>query len=67
MNMHGSMSAMDIIVFLALAFAIVFTAAWSVSPALRAWIERPKYRFQKNLRSYEETVRMVFEDRNRPK
>jgi len=67
MNMNGSMSAMDIIVFLALAFAIVFTLAWSVSPNLRAWIERPKYRFQKNLRSYEETVRMVFEDRNRPK
>jgi len=67
MNMNGSMSAMDIIVLLALAFAIVFTVAWSVSPDLRAWIERPKYRFQKNLRSYEETVRMVFEDRNRPK
>jgi hypothetical protein len=67
MNMNGSLGAMDVIVLLALAFAIVLTVAWSVSPNLRAWIERPKYRFQKNLRSYDETVRMVFEDRNRPK
>jgi hypothetical protein len=67
MNMNGSTSAMDIVVFLALAFAIVLTIAWSVSPNLRAWIERPKYRFQKNLRSYDETVQMAFEDRNRPK
>jgi len=67
MNMNGSLSAMDIIVLLALAFAIVFTVAWSVSPDLRAWIERPKYRFQKNLRSYDETVQVSFEDRNRPK
>ena len=50
---------MDLIVFLALAFAIVFAAAWSMSPALRAWIERPKYRFQQNLRSYEEAARTV--------
>jgi len=67
MNMNGSTSAMDIIVLLALAFAIVLTIAWSVSPNLRAWIERPKYRFQKNLRSYDETVQMAFEGRNRPK
>ena len=25
---------------------LVFVAAWAVSPGLRAWIERPKYRFQ---------------------
>lgn len=66
MNMNGGTGAMDVIVFLALAFAIVFALAWSVSPALRAWIERPKYRFQQNLRSYEEAARMVRQERNRP-
>ena len=48
MNLHESWS-MDAVVFVALAFAAGFVIAWSVSPALRAWIERPKYRFQKNL------------------
>ena len=67
MSMTRSMDAMDVIVLLALALAIVFVIAWSVSPALRAWIERPKYRFQENLRSYDETVRMAPPDRNRPK
>jgi len=58
---------MDVIVFLALGFAIVFVVAWSVSPALRAWIERPKYRFQKNLRSYDEAARITLQDRKAPK
>jgi len=58
MNMSGSITTMDVIVFLALGFAIAFVVAWIASPALRAWIERPKYRFQKNLRSYDEAVRM---------
>ena len=67
MNMNASMDAMDLIVFLALGFAVVFLIAWSVSPALRAWIERPKYRFQNNLRTYEETARMGLKERSRPK
>jgi len=67
MNMSGSTSTMDVIVFLALGFAIVFVVAWSVSPALRAWIERPKYRFQKNLRSYDEAARITLQDRKAPK
>ncbi|MBZ5602622.1 MAG: hypothetical protein LAO79_09985 [Acidobacteriia bacterium] len=44
---------MDVIVFLAMAFAVVFLLAWAASPRLRAWIERPKYRFQENVRSYD--------------
>jgi hypothetical protein len=57
MNMDHSvaaLSAMDLIVGLALLFAAVFLAAWIASPKLRAWIERPKYRFQSNVRSYDE-------------
>ena len=57
MNMTPRIDAMDVIVLLALAFAIAFVIAWSVSPRLRAWIERPKYRFQENLRSYDEAAR----------
>jgi flagellar biogenesis protein FliO len=62
MNMHDGMagavaqsSAMDLIVGLAALFAVVFFAAWLLSPRLRAWVERPKYRFQANVRSYDET------------
>ena len=61
MNMHDGMAgpvaqlpAMDLIVGLATLFAIVFFAAWLVSPRLRIWVERPKYRFQANVRSYDE-------------
>ena len=43
----------DIIVLLAIVFAAAFFAAWLVRPDLRAWIERPKYRFQANVRSYD--------------
>jgi len=56
-GMAGSMtqlSAMDLIVGLAALFAVLFFAAWLVSPRLRAWVERPKYRFQANVRSYDE-------------
>lgn len=56
MNMHEPAGTMDIVVFLALALALGFLVAWSLSPALRAWIERPKDRFQENLRSYDEAV-----------
>lgn len=65
MNMHDGtagavlrFSAMDLIVGLAALFAVVFFAAWLVSPRLRAWVERPKYRFQANVRSYDEVERV---------
>lgn len=49
-------SAMNVIVTLALFFAVVFVVAWSVSPRLRAWIEEPNYRFQRNARKYDENL-----------
>lgn len=51
--MTQPLSAMDLIVALAIVFAVVFLVAWLVSPRLRAWIERPKYRFQENLLSFD--------------
>jgi hypothetical protein len=43
----------DVIVFSAIGFAIVSFVAWLIRPDLRAWIERPKYRFQSNVQSYD--------------
>jgi hypothetical protein len=66
MNMHDGMAgpaaqlpAMDIIVGLASLFAVLFFAAWLLSPRLRAWVERPKYRFQSNVRSYDEAQGVI--------
>lgn len=44
----------NLIVFLSILFALVFLVFWLVRPDLRAWIERPKYRFQANVRSYDQ-------------
>jgi hypothetical protein len=38
-------------------FAVVFLAAWIVSPRLRVWIERPKYRFLADVQSYDQAQR----------
>jgi hypothetical protein len=35
-------------------FAAVFFVFWLVRPDLRAWIERPKYRFLSNVQSYDQ-------------
>lgn len=53
MNMPHSFDAMDVIVFAALAFTVIFVIAWMVSPSLRTWIERPKYRFLADVESYD--------------
>ncbi len=47
-------TAMDVIVGLALLFTLAFLAAWLLSPRLRAWVERPKYRFQADVRAYDQ-------------
>ncbi len=47
----------DLIVFSALAFALVFLVAWLLSPRLRAWIEKPKHRFQANVQDYERMLK----------
>lgn len=44
----------DAIVLATIVCAVVFLAAWLLRPDLRAWIERPKYRFQANVRSYDQ-------------
>lgn len=48
------LTAMDVIVGLALLFALVFLTAWLISRRLRAWVERPKYHFQANVRAYDQ-------------
>ena len=47
---------MDVIVLAAVVFCIVFVAAWAISPDLRAWIERPKFRFLTATESYDARV-----------
>lgn len=57
MNLAGPIfewTAMDLIVGLALLFTLAFLAAWLLSPRLRAWVERPKYRFQADVRAYDQ-------------
>ena len=48
------LTAMDFVVALALLFALVFLLAWLLSPRLRAWVERPKFGFQANVRAYDQ-------------
>jgi hypothetical protein len=45
----------DLIVFASVAFIALFFVAWVLRPDLRAWIEKPKYRFQANVQSYDHT------------
>lgn len=44
----------DLIVVAACGFTGAFVVAWAASPALRAWIERPKYQFLENVRRYDD-------------
>jgi hypothetical protein len=44
----------DAIVLITILCAVIFFAAWLLRPNLRAWIERPKYRFQANVRTYDQ-------------
>lgn len=53
MNMTHSMTGMDAIVLAVLVFTIGFLAAWALSPNLRTWIERPKYRFLADVEGYD--------------
>ena len=54
MPMTMTVSLMDVIVLIVGVFAVVFLVAWSVSPRLRVWIERPKYRFLADVQSYDQ-------------
>lgn len=55
--MNNGFSPIDAVVLAAAGFVAVFVAAWLVSPRLRKWIERPKYRFLADVRSYEERLK----------
>jgi hypothetical protein len=57
MNMAHSLGAMDVIVLAVAIFTVVFVIAWLVSPALRTWIERPKYRFMENVEAHDRKLR----------
>jgi hypothetical protein len=50
-------STMDWIVLIAVVLALVFVVAWTLSPTLRTWIERPKYRFLADVESYDRVTR----------
>ncbi len=43
----------DVIVLASLALTGAFVLGWLLSPALRAWVERPKHQFQEALREFE--------------
>ena len=44
----------DLIVFSSVGFLAIFFVVWMLHPGLRAWIERPKHRFQANVQSYDQ-------------
>jgi len=43
----------DVVVLASVVLTAAFVAGWLVSPALRAWIERPKHRFQNAVQQYD--------------
>ena len=53
----------DLIVLASVVFTVAFIVAWVVSPALRAWIERPKHRFHDLSRGYDRSRQREFADR----
>ena len=44
----------DAIVLASTLLSVAFFVAWLLLPSLRAWIERPKYRFQQELERYDQ-------------
>jgi len=48
---------MNVIVAVAIFFSAAFSLAWALSAKLRAWIEAPNYRFQRNAQSFDENLR----------
>jgi hypothetical protein len=46
----------NLISFASLALAALFACAWLLSPTLRAWLERPKHRFQHSVQRYDREV-----------
>jgi len=55
--MAMGLTGMDLVVLIAVGFAVVFLAAWACSRNLREWIERPKYRFLADVEKYDRNAR----------
>ena len=53
------------IVVASLAFGVSFVLAWCCSPALRQWVERPKYRFLARVQQYDRARAGGAGERNR--
>lgn len=47
----------DLIVWSSVGLALLFTAAYAVSPSLRAWIEQPKHQFLAAAQGYDRAAR----------
>ncbi len=47
----------DIIVVASVVFSVAFAAAWWRRPDFRAWIERPKFDFQRAVQGYDRAQR----------
>ncbi|MDH4067201.1 MAG: hypothetical protein OEW19_22600 [Acidobacteriota bacterium] len=43
----------EVVVLASVVLAAAFFAAWVASPQLRAWVERPKYRFHDAVQGYD--------------
>jgi len=46
-----------IIVIASVGFGVAFVVAWCCSPALRRWVERPKYNFLARVQRYDRAHR----------
>jgi hypothetical protein len=47
----------SIIVIASVVFGVAFVVAWCCSPALRRWVERPKYNFLARVQRYDRAHR----------
>jgi hypothetical protein len=43
----------SLIVLGSIVSGVVFVLAWILRPEVRTWLERPKYRFQEDVRRYD--------------
>jgi hypothetical protein len=43
----------NVIVVMSVLLSVAFVAAWLALPGLRAWLERPKHRFQEHVQRYD--------------
>lgn len=56
----------DLIVIASVVFTVSFVAAWAWRPEFRAWIERPKFDFQRAVQGYDRAQRPDGETKGSP-